>query len=202
MVTSVDGSHKQSNSKPIKEDPNGHDCRFSNVKDSTLGMGELKLTLDPPKKTNSYELSESSRSTTKKDFSLPSTMHSTNEKSIDVLGEQRKQTRFDVDSACTWDSAEARPFKEETQFGKNFQGNTDLVDETGDCHYIYDICPQRFQPAVRLKAPLHVKNREKRNQKKRSIEEGNILILRPGMILLRSYISFIDQVVHFVLLTF
>lgn len=176
MVTSVDGSQKQSNSKPVNENPNGP---FSNVKDSAL---------DSPKQTYAYELLESSRSATEKDFPLPLTMHSAHKKSID--------------SAYRGDSPKARPCKDETQFGRNFKGKTGLFDKTGDCHDIYDICPQSFQPAIKLKAPLHVKNREIRNQKKRSIEQGNILILRPGMILLRSYISFTDQVVHFFLLTF
>uniref|UniRef100_A0A5B7BTE3 DNA N(6)-methyladenine demethylase n=1 Tax=Davidia involucrata TaxID=16924 RepID=A0A5B7BTE3_DAVIN len=58
----------------------------------------------------------------------------------------------------------------------------------------FDICPVRNGTLVTLKAPLLVKNREKRNEVKRSMEGQNIIVLQPGMVLLRQYISCSDQV--------
>ncbi|KAL6972624.1 hypothetical protein U1Q18_026799 [Sarracenia purpurea var. burkii] len=58
----------------------------------------------------------------------------------------------------------------------------------------YDICPVKTGNVVMLKAPLLVQNRIKRNEAKRSVEVKKIDVLRDGMILLKNYISFIDQV--------
>ncbi|KAA8540225.1 hypothetical protein F0562_024212 [Nyssa sinensis] len=58
----------------------------------------------------------------------------------------------------------------------------------------YDICQPQNESLVTLKAPLLTKNREKRNELKRSLEGKNITILRSGMVLLKRYISCNDQV--------
>lgn len=59
----------------------------------------------------------------------------------------------------------------------------------------YDICLVRAENSVTLKTPLHVQNRAKRNEAKRSMEGTCINVLRPGMILLKSYIPIKDQVI-------
>ncbi|CAK9179843.1 unnamed protein product [Ilex paraguariensis] len=58
----------------------------------------------------------------------------------------------------------------------------------------FDICQEKTETLIRLKAPLHVRNREKRIEIKRTMEGQNISILRPGMVLLKSYLSCRDQV--------
>ncbi|GAA0139963.1 DNA metabolism protein [Lithospermum erythrorhizon] len=57
----------------------------------------------------------------------------------------------------------------------------------------FDICNVKAA-TVKLKPALHVKNREKRLENKRSSEGPYIKILRPGMVLLKHYISAADQV--------
>lgn len=54
---------------------------------------------------------------------------------------------------------------------------------------VFDICPFKSRSTVTLKAPLHVKNREKRKGLK-----CEKVVLRPGMVLLKKYISHDDQV--------
>ncbi|XP_059641965.1 uncharacterized protein LOC132283937 [Cornus florida] len=59
---------------------------------------------------------------------------------------------------------------------------------------LFDICQVRTGNVVTLKSSLFVKNREKRNVVKRSLEGENIIVLRSGMVLLKSYLSHSDQV--------
>ncbi|XP_052176182.1 uncharacterized protein LOC127790637 isoform X2 [Diospyros lotus] len=58
----------------------------------------------------------------------------------------------------------------------------------------FEICPVRSRTGVTLKAPLHVQNKIKRNEAKRTQGGAEIIVLRSGMLLLRRYISFNDQV--------
>ncbi|KAL0419070.1 UNVERIFIED_CONTAM: hypothetical protein Sradi_1320500 [Sesamum radiatum] len=60
--------------------------------------------------------------------------------------------------------------------------------------FSFDICEERSRSVVKLKAPLHVKNRAMRNEMKRHIVGDNIKIFRPGMILIKGYLSLMDQV--------
>ncbi|KVH99880.1 Oxoglutarate/iron-dependent dioxygenase [Cynara cardunculus var. scolymus] len=56
----------------------------------------------------------------------------------------------------------------------------------------FDICPR--SSVIKIKPPLHVINKEKRNQLKRSVEGQNFKILRPGMVLMKGYISCDEQI--------
>lgn len=56
----------------------------------------------------------------------------------------------------------------------------------------FDICPKSC--AVKIKPSLHVINKEKRNQLKRAAEGRNIVILRPGMVLMKGYITCDEQI--------
>ncbi|XP_075663712.1 DNA N(6)-methyladenine demethylase ALKBH1C-like isoform X2 [Castanea sativa] len=58
----------------------------------------------------------------------------------------------------------------------------------------FDLCPTKSEKTVMLKPPLLVQNRERRNEIKSSLEGQNVIVLRAGMVLLKSYISFSDQV--------
>ncbi|XP_075663714.1 DNA N(6)-methyladenine demethylase ALKBH1C-like [Castanea sativa] len=53
---------------------------------------------------------------------------------------------------------------------------------------------EHSEKTVTLKPPLLVQNRERRNEIKSSLEGQNGIVLRAGMVLLKSYISFSDQV--------
>ncbi|EOY27333.1 2-oxoglutarate-dependent dioxygenase family protein, putative isoform 1 [Theobroma cacao] len=58
----------------------------------------------------------------------------------------------------------------------------------------FDICLSKAGTPVMLKPSLLVKNREKRNEIKRSMEGQNGIVLRSGMVLLKKYLSLSDQV--------
>ncbi|KAI3826089.1 hypothetical protein L1987_00131 [Smallanthus sonchifolius] len=85
-------------------------------------------------------------------------------------------------------------------------GNSKKVKQLGDKsetdgddngrlnHPVFDICPKKVSSVIKLKAPLHVLNKEKRNQSKQSMKGQNIIILGPGMVLMKGYISSVDQI--------
>ncbi|KAI3826090.1 hypothetical protein L1987_00132 [Smallanthus sonchifolius] len=78
---------------------------------------------------------------------------------------------------------------------KQFGDKSQIDDDHGRLNRpVFDICPMRVSSVIKLKAPLHVMNREKRNQNKQSIKGQNIIILGPGMVLLKGYISSVDQI--------
>ncbi|KAM3699229.1 hypothetical protein ACJW31_05G010200 [Castanea mollissima] len=58
----------------------------------------------------------------------------------------------------------------------------------------FDLYPTKSEKTVKLKPPLLVQNRERWNEIKSSSEGQNGIVLRAGMVLLKSYISFSDQV--------
>ncbi|KAF8402537.1 hypothetical protein HHK36_010622 [Tetracentron sinense] len=58
----------------------------------------------------------------------------------------------------------------------------------------FDICQIKKGTPVTLKAPLLIKNRENRKEIKRSKEDPRQCVLRPGMVLLKKYISHSDQI--------
>ncbi|KAK9058859.1 hypothetical protein SSX86_023703 [Deinandra increscens subsp. villosa] len=61
-------------------------------------------------------------------------------------------------------------------------------------HHVFDICPKKVGSAVKLKTPIHVKNRERRNQMKQATSGDSMKILRSGMVLMKGCISPDDQV--------
>lgn len=65
----------------------------------------------------------------------------------------------------------------------------------------FDICNKRDGKVPMLKKPLHIKNKALRNEKRR-MEGDNIQTLRPGMILLKGYLSLTDQVTYHVYLIY
>ncbi|KAI3826091.1 hypothetical protein L1987_00133 [Smallanthus sonchifolius] len=82
--------------------------------------------------------------------------------------------------------------KKVKQFGDKSQNDD---DDNGRLNRpVFDICPKRVTSVIKVKAPLHVMNKEKRNQYKQSIKGQNIIILGPGMVLLKGYISSVDQI--------
>ncbi|KAL2462480.1 uncharacterized protein Fot_53717 [Forsythia ovata] len=60
--------------------------------------------------------------------------------------------------------------------------------------FSFDICVEKIGSVVKLKPPLLLKNREKRNEMKRRTEGENIKVLRSGMVLLKGYLPLMDQV--------
>ncbi|KAL6285343.1 hypothetical protein ACE6H2_009733 [Prunus campanulata] len=61
-------------------------------------------------------------------------------------------------------------------------------------HSAFDLCPTKAGSCVTLNAPLHVQNRERRNEIKRSMEKQNGSVLQSGMVLLKGYLSLSDQI--------
>lgn len=85
--------------------------------------------------------------------------------------------------------------------GCSNQSASHIPDQTDQPALVdpFDICPPpKGSGTVVLKPSLLVKNRERRNETKRSMDtlSGSITILRPGMVLLKGYISLNDQVPH------
>ncbi|KAJ9559180.1 hypothetical protein OSB04_013794 [Centaurea solstitialis] len=70
----------------------------------------------------------------------------------------------------------------------------DSSERPEDSHPImrFDICPKRC--GFKLNTSLFAKNKERRNQLKRTMEGQNIKILRPGMVLMKGYISCDEQI--------
>ncbi|KAM0053585.1 putative DNA oxidative demethylase [Helianthus debilis subsp. tardiflorus] len=87
-------------------------------------------------------------------------------------------------------------FKKVKQYGdKSLKPTLNASDDDErPKHHVFDICPKKSSSGVKLKPPLHVTNREKRNQIKQSTKGQNIEILGPGIVLLKGYISFDDQI--------
>ncbi|KAF5823872.1 putative DNA oxidative demethylase [Helianthus annuus] len=67
-------------------------------------------------------------------------------------------------------------------------------DDQRPKHHVFDICPKKSSSGFKLKPSLLAMNREKRNQIKQSTKGQNIEILGPGIVLLKGYISFDDQI--------
>ncbi|XP_047963606.1 uncharacterized protein LOC125208092 [Salvia hispanica] len=59
--------------------------------------------------------------------------------------------------------------------------------------FSFDICEERRSSGVKLKTPLHKINKAKRKEELR-MQGDNIKVFRPGMILLKGYLSLDDQV--------
>ncbi|XP_020550347.1 uncharacterized protein LOC105164002 isoform X2 [Sesamum indicum] len=102
-------------------------------------------------------------------------------------------------SQTTGPDAQVGRFSQEVQRGKS---TTEGIIEKGEYEnsdfqhkgFSFDICEERSRSVVKLKSPLHVKNRAMRNERKRHMVGDNIKIFRPGMILIKGYLSLMDQV--------
>ncbi|KAL1538074.1 hypothetical protein AAHA92_26857 [Salvia divinorum] len=76
-------------------------------------------------------------------------------------------------------------------------GNSGVTKFDSSCSqhdgFSFDICEERRSSGVKLKTPLHKINKAKRKEELR-MQGDNIKVFRPGMILLKGYISLEDQV--------
>ncbi|PIN09560.1 DNA oxidative demethylase [Handroanthus impetiginosus] len=79
-----------------------------------------------------------------------------------------------------------------------FEGTSGNIEyENSGLHhkgFSFDICEETNSKVVKLKSSLFVKNKAIRNEAKRRMEGNKIRIQRPGMILLKDYLSLKDQV--------
>ncbi|GMN36792.1 hypothetical protein TIFTF001_006285 [Ficus carica] len=82
--------------------------------------------------------------------------------------------------------------EDETGFKTPAGGRMSGNSESSAASVHFDICPPKTG-GVKLKPPLLVKNREIRNKTKRTIEDLD-RSLRPGMVILKRYISSSDQI--------
>ncbi|KAL3528558.1 hypothetical protein ACH5RR_007880 [Cinchona calisaya] len=185
-----------------------HQCKHDYEKHLPFAMGNLKLMHDSVG-TDSLGQSQSYISNYRKDFASAESRFASKGNAFDVMGTQRDQTQYaekgNSNLACLSSSgvfdlasvSESSPgcnYTKGSNCGESSQGKMDMNERSEDSGFRYDICPQRSGSIVRLKSPLYVKNREKRNETKRNIGGLCITRLRPGMVLLKQYISFDDQV--------
>ncbi|KAI7733728.1 hypothetical protein M8C21_002948 [Ambrosia artemisiifolia] len=131
---------------------------------------------------------------TKIEGSLDSTSCSKNDKSSVPEEFIFDDVAFDVNNLKQTLSAldDYDSSKKVNQFGDKSQKDD---DNERSKHPVFDICrPKSSSSVPKLKPPLHVMNREKRNQSKQSMKGENIKILGPGMVLMKGYISTDDQI--------
>ncbi|XWS18786.1 hypothetical protein CRYUN_Cryun32bG0074700 [Craigia yunnanensis] len=99
-----------------------------------------------------------------------------------------------VNISCSLDKSEpSEPSQKRSP--QNSAGIDDLSQ--AECQAViepFDICLTKIGTSVMLKPSLLVKNREKRNEIKRSTEGQKGDVLRSGMVLLKKYLSLSDQV--------
>lgn len=79
--------------------------------------------------------------------------------------------------------------------GETKFGSTSSVSQHDG--FSFDICEERRSSGVKLKTPLHKINKAKRKEELR-MQGDNIKVFRPGMILLKGYLSLDDQVTYYV----
>ncbi|KAI3512215.1 hypothetical protein L1887_19503 [Cichorium endivia] len=107
----------------------------------------------------------------------------------------------DLCEKADYDSNHVHPILTKSQQGTKLQdGIAENISNPEDTNHSssitrFDICPKKVNTGgVKLKTSLLVKNGEKRNQMKYAAEGPNINILRPGMVLMKGYMSLDDQV--------
>ncbi|KAL8458748.1 hypothetical protein ACS0TY_036309 [Phlomoides rotata] len=90
-------------------------------------------------------------------------------------------------------------FHKEVQSGKTESEGTSARNELENSdsqnkEFSFDICEERNKSLPKLKTSLLVKNKAIRDEKKRQNQGDNIQVVRPGMMLLKGYVSIMDQV--------
>ncbi|KAE9615999.1 hypothetical protein Lal_00017361 [Lupinus albus] len=73
---------------------------------------------------------------------------------------------------------------------------TETETKTETESFVFDLCPPKLTPTTVLKPSLFIKNRENRRvqQRKDNVDTVNSMVLRPGMVVLKGYLSLTDQV--------
>ncbi|XP_057770799.1 uncharacterized protein LOC130990591 isoform X2 [Salvia miltiorrhiza] len=92
-------------------------------------------------------------------------------------------------------SPEVQSGKTTSPEGTSGETKHDSPDSKHD-KFSFDICEERSSNLVKLKTPLLLKNRAKRIEERR-MQEDNIKDYRPGMILLKGYLSLEEQVTYY-----
>lgn len=106
----------------------------------------------------------------------------------DAVGQELK-VQLTLES-CAKDESSTIKLREST----NVSDTTDSKDKKPSVNLDpFDICPPK-SGGIMLNPSLLVKNREKRNEIKRAMEGNSGIVLRPGMVHLKSGISLRDQV--------
>lgn len=189
-------------------------CKHNNQNHLPFAMGNLKLKHNSSVQTDGLDHSQSYNSNSEKDFASRDTWFDPKCKPLYVRGMQRDQTQYaeegdsnlpNLNSSGVSDAAsiskssplanymiKGSTFEKGSNHEESSHGNKGKNDRSEDSRFCFDICPSGS--VIRLKPPLHLMNREKRNETKRNAGGFCIKSLRPGMILLKNYISFNDQV--------
>ena len=113
---------------------------------------------------------------------------------VDVESKSKKNSVHQVESQPP--SVSAKKFEpSSSKDPKSSAGHKNLEhSENSTMLESFDLCQTKSEKTVMLKPSLLVQNREKRNEIKSSLVGQNGDVLRAGMVLLKSYISFSDQV--------
>ncbi|KAK3022135.1 hypothetical protein RJ639_045274 [Escallonia herrerae] len=188
--------------------PEQQDYLSSAAKGLSSGMGSIKLDQNSPESVGNNMrqsgcLSSSESMSEKGSLSLSAQSDPRNRQLSTRNRKGLKSPTYlaDTSESCfvTKSGVKEVPAKKDTELGQSSHVKTGHTgaSENSDCQPLgapFDICRERNDTHVRLKPSLLVKNREKRNEIKRAMEEQSPSVLRPGMILLKSHISFQDQV--------
>ncbi|CDO97817.1 unnamed protein product [Coffea canephora] len=189
-------------------------CKHNHQQHLPFDMGNLNLMHNSSVQTHGSGHSPSFNSNLEKAFASRDTWIDPKCKPLHVRRMQRDQTQYaeegdsnlpNSNSSSVSDAAsigkssplanyiiKGSTFEKGSNHEESSHGKMGMTDIPEDSRFHFDICPSGS--VIKLKAPLHLMNREKRNETKRNTSGLCITSLRPGMILLKNYISFNDQV--------
>lgn len=183
--------HKLTSAHAYKED------RWSSDNKGLSHLGRNQLGKNPRDTLGSssqpYGCSSASESDHQNNLPLLSDL-SLKEKTIHLHNESRIQTQTPVKYGITNMPAQTKG----PQFGRSSLNKTgsENIEHSEHPGVIepFNICSVKTGTSVVLKSPLHSKNREQRKERMRAQEGQKGEVLKPGMVLLKSYISLSDQV--------
>lgn len=200
-VASVDGVTKKFG-KLTSENPSGHNSESFDSLNVSPNDGNLKVVVQNVSGTEPKSLNAPS---TGPYYGIPFPSLSTNSE-LDVVRtgmcsqsrDQDVENRSPADIISTPLQTVGGQFSPEAQSGKTSSegtsGKTKLdKPDSQDNEAPFDICKEKDCKVVMLKPSLLQRNKELRDEKRR-MQGDNIQTLRPGMILLKGYLSPTDQV--------
>lgn len=208
-AASVDGVTKKFDTL-TSENPSGHSSESLDSLSVSPNDGNLKVVVQNVPGTEPKSLNAPS---TGPCYGTPFPSLSTNSE-LDVVRtgmcsqsrDQGVENRCPADIISTPLQTVGGQISQEAQSGKisseGTSGKTKLDKaDSQDNGASFDICNERDGKVPILKKPLHITNKALRNEKRR-MERDNIQTLRPGMILLKGYLSLTDQVTYHVYLIY
>lgn len=200
-TTTVDGVAKEFDRLLSSNHPHGPSYKPRGVGIVSPTDGNIKLVQSPPEAEPTTPLNVTSVSPCyDNDYPLSSTPSEQNSGSPYIIESYFSSTPHADARHKKKESSQnmGGQFHKEVQTGKTESQGTGANElENSDSRnkaFSFDIYEERNKSVVRLKAPIHIKNKVMRDEKNRLKQGDNIQVVRPGMILLKGYISLMDQV--------